>query len=248
MQRRPSARVAYQVGNECRQGQQVAGKAGDHRGDYAVGIKHVLVETASGGRGEEGEIGKLRAAIAFPEGVSRIDFGKKRCCALSEIFDCCRLQDRTKQIRRKRPVHFSCQVLRVAEPVPSLAGSNGSLLAGPGIYVLEQVVMNLAVMIIAKVADRQGFFGARQVHGELEFIEFVLVGQVCEIFQYGCASVAQRVDFADIDQLLLELGPDAPAPRIAGFPAFIGDINQPAGLGGANDTFHRTDLFGGLAA
>jgi hypothetical protein len=172
----------------------VAREADDHRLKEALGHEPFNIERMVGAMREQNEKSCLRTSIALPKRVN----GVQRCKE-------CRGPVR-KLVRRQMPekvapfqvreqlFHLPGDMLRVAKGAVALAYAYRPVRSRPRIHVLEQVIVNGAIMGNALAAREQRFVGALRGHRRLELIERGLIAKVRNIFENSRTVVAVRIN------------------------------------------------------
>jgi len=143
--------------------------------------------------GEDGEEGRLRATIAFAEGMDRVECRDERRRLGGKYLPVGLFPVPPSSERSEGGTHFPIDMLGIAKRAPIFADADSAEAPRPGIDVLKQVMVDGAIMADGKATARQRLIGALRCHDHLEFIEGSLIADAGDILKDGRTVVAVRV-------------------------------------------------------
>jgi hypothetical protein len=165
-------------------------KARNHRREKAPRPQQFHANNATSPYCQKYCEGGLRSSVSLAERVNSVQFGKEMGCVKYEfgqadIFEISLLPQATEQ-----PVHFSSNVLGIAERIGFFTHRDGSELTRPRINVLKQVPMDGAVVCNTKTAVGQRFVRSLSSRDGLELLQGNSIPEARQIFQNGSSRIA----------------------------------------------------------
>src|SRR5262245_21136311 len=118
-----------------------------------------------GAVGKQGKKGKLGTAVALPKRMDSVQLGEEVRGDLREVARSQLAQELVLSQPSEQAAHLLGDVLRVAERAGALRNPHCSEFSGPIVDVLEQVMVDGAVVGDRKATIRQRLLRAREGHG-----------------------------------------------------------------------------------
>src|SRR5262249_50978043 len=132
----------------------IAVKARNHGLEHFLRIEFVKIEWIPGLRRQHIEECQLRTAIALPEGMDRVELAQKVRSVLGKVFRSQVLKEICNLQLAEQLVGLTLDILGKAERIATLCDANSTRFASPLVDILEQVMMDRAIMGEIKVAGR----------------------------------------------------------------------------------------------